>query len=332
MRSMKRPSVTARIGAGLVLGAALISLAPLADAQQAHRTYRLGVLNDAWAANHPSVEGLKAGLRELGLEEGRDVSFDIRFTKGDPERLKVDAQELVKSGVDLLFTSNANATQAAKAATATIPIVFTLVGDPVIAGFVRTFAKPGGNVTGISSLTTELAAKRLEILTVLAPGVRRVWAIHYGNDPASIVAAHRAADVAKRLNVQLLVWPVYTEEHVKSALKEIRPGDALLPPDVGTLDIPAILLEASLAARLPVVFSSSIYVDHGGLASYGADFRAQGVQAARLVAKILRGTQPGDLPVEGADKIDLAVNAKTVALLGLTVPRKVLFRADVVVR
>jgi putative tryptophan/tyrosine transport system substrate-binding protein len=312
--------------------AALSLLANPIDAQQASRSYRIGVLNDAWAANHPAVEGLKSGLRELGFEEGRDVAFDIRFTKGDPERLKVDAQELVTSGVDLIFTSNANATQAAKAATGSIPIVFTLVGDPVTAGLVRTVAKPGGNVSGISSLTTELAAKRLEILTVLAPTVRRVWAIHHGDDPPSIAAIWRAEAVAKQLNVELLSRPVYTAEHLAATLKEVRPGDALLPPDVGTLDIPAILLEASLAARVPVVFSASLYVEHGGLASYGADFRAQGVQAARLVAKILRGARPADLPVEGADKIDLAVNAKTARLLGLTVPRKVLFRADAVLR
>ena len=309
------------------------SLVPgTADAQQERRAYRIGVLNDAWAANHPSVEGLKAGLRELGLEEGRDVALDIRFTKGDPDRLRVDASELVQSGVDLIFTSNAPATQAAKAATRTIPIVFTLVGDPVIAGLIRTVAKPGGNVTGVSSLTTELAGKRLEILTLLAPQVRRVWALHYGDDPSSIVAAQRAEVAAKRLNVELVVRPVYNPEQFASALKDLRPGDALLPPDVGALDIPAILLEASLASRLPAVFSSSIYVDHGGLASYGADFRAQGVQAARLVAKILHGARPAELPVEGADKIDLAVNAKTVALLGLALPRKVLFRADAVVQ
>jgi putative ABC transport system substrate-binding protein len=328
----RREQVVTRFAQAVLLTAALWPLAKPVDAQQAHRQYRIGVLNDAWAANHPAVEGLKAGLRELGFEEGRDVSFDIRFTKGDPERLKADAQELVTSGVDLIFTSNANATQAAKAATQSIPIVFTLVGDPVTAGLVRTVAKPGGNVSGVSSLTTELAAKRLEILTLLAPSVRRVWAIHHGDDPPSIAAIWRAEAVAKQLNVELLARPVYTAEQLAATLKEVRPGDALFPPDVGTLDIPAILLEASLAARVPVVFSASIYVEHGGLASYGADFRAQGVQAARLVAKILRGARPTDLPVEGADKIDLAVNARTAGLLGLTVPRKVLFRADAVLR
>jgi putative ABC transport system substrate-binding protein len=325
-------STATSVTLGLFFAAAFGVLAGTADAQQGRQPYRIGVLNDAWAANHPAVEGLKAGLRELGLVEGREFTLDVRFTKGDPERLKTDAQELVASGVDLIFTSNANATHAAKAATGSIPIVFTMVGDPVNAGLVRTVAKPGGNVTGVSSLTTELAAKRLELLRVLAPTVRRIWAIHHGDDPPSIAAISSAEAAAKQLNVELVSRPVYNEEQLASTVKDIRPGDALLPPDVATLDIPAILLEASLGQRVPVVFSASIYVEHGGLASYGADYRAQGFQAARLVAKILRGTRPADLPVEGADKIDLALNAKTAALLGLAVPRKLLFRADAVVR
>ena len=112
----------------------------------------------------------------------------------------------------------------------------------------------------------------------------------------------------------------------------MRPGDALLPPDVGTLDIPAILLEASLSAKVPIVFTAALYVEHGGLASYGAEYRAQGVQAARLVAKILHGARPADLPVEGADQIDVALNLKTAEALALHVPRKVLFRANEALR
>jgi putative ABC transport system substrate-binding protein len=121
-------------------------------------------------------------------------------------------------------------------------------------------------------------------------------------------------------------------EQLDELLKTLRPGDALLAPDVATMDIPAVMLEVSLASRIPAVFSSGLWVSHGGLVSYGADYRAQGVQAARLVARILRGTRPQDLPVEGADKIDLAVNLKTARLLGVTVARKVLLRADVLRR
>jgi putative ABC transport system substrate-binding protein len=294
--------------------------------------YRIGVLNDAWAANHPTVEGLRAGLRELGLEEGRDVVFDIRFTQGKPELAPSAAAELVKAGVDLIVTSNEAATRAAQDATRTIPIVFTLVGDPVRAGIVGALARPGGNVSGISSLTTELAAKRLEILNRLAPNAHRVWAIHHGDDASAVAAIQRAADAARRLKLELVSRPVHNEGELANAIKEIRPGDALLPPDAGTLGIPAALLEVSATARIPAVFTGSLWVGHGGLASYGADYRAEGLQAAGLVARILRGAQIGALPVEGADKIDLAVNVETAARLGLAVPRKILLRADTIRR
>ena len=132
--------------------------------------------------------------------------------------------------------------------------------------------------------------------------------------------------------MELIARPVYTPEQLAYAIKSIKPGDALLPPDVGTLDIPAVLLELATASRLPAVFATSLWVGHGGLASYGPDYHAQGVQAARLVAKILRGARAGDLPAEGADRIDLAVNLKTAGALGLPVPRKIMLRADMIRR
>jgi putative ABC transport system substrate-binding protein len=314
------------------MAALLAVLVANAYAQQPQRAHRIGVLNEAWAANHPTVEGLRAGLRELGFEEGRDVVFDIRFTQGKPEATKSAAEELVKEGVDLLVTSNEAATRAAQNASSKIPIVFTLVGDPLKAGIVRAIAKPGGNVTGISSLSSDLVAKRLEILKTLAPNIQRVWAIHHGDDPSSLEAIRRAQAAAKQLDVDLIPRAVSTTEQLEHAIKAIEPGDALLPPDVGTLDIPAVLLELSIASRLPAVFATSLWVGHGGLASYGPDYHAQGVQAARLVAKILRGARPGDLPVEGADRIDLAVNLKTAGNLALTVPRKIMLRADTIRR
>ena len=317
---------------GLALLAILVLLAGDAGAQAPRRPYRIGVLNEAWAANHPTVEGLKAGLRALGLEEGREVTFDIRFTEGNPQATLTAASALVEAGVHLLFTSNEAATQAAKAATRKIPIVFTLVGDPVAAGIVAKLAQPGGNLTGVSSLTTELVPKRLEAIKALIPSIRRVWAIYYADDPSSAAAVRRAEEAAARLGLVVVRRPVRTPLELERAFQEIRPGDALLPPDIATMDIPAAILEVSLASRIPAVFPASLWVGHGGFVSYGADYQAQGVQAARLVAKILQGARPRDLPVEGADKIDLAVNLKTAALLGVTVPRKVLLRADMLRR
>jgi putative ABC transport system substrate-binding protein len=290
------------------------------------------VLNEAWAANHPTVEGLKAGLRELGFSEGRDVTFDIRFTEGKSEATPVAAAALVRAGVDLIFTCNEAATLAAKAATSKIPVVFTLVGDPVAAEIVKKLARPEANLTGVSSLTTELVPKRLEALKTLIPNLRRVWAIYHGADLPSSAAIVKALEATPRLGLELVPKTVLTPDQLDQVLKDVRPGDALLAPDIATMDIPAVILEASLASRIPAVFSAELWVTHGGLVSYGADYRAQGVQAARLVAKILRGTRPQDLPVEGADKIALAVNVKTATLLSITVPRKILLRADMLQR
>ena len=322
--------------AAVLLGAAVLALVGVlpspAGAQRTRPPYRVGVLNDARAANHPAVDGLKAGLRELGFEEDRDVVFDVKLTDGDPERMPAAAGALAKAGVDVIFTSNEAATLAAKAATQTIPIVFTLVGDPVAAGIVRSLAHPEGNLTGVSSLTTELVSKRLEALKALAPEVRRVWAIHHGTDPASGAAITRALESSSRFGVEILPQAVLTPDELEQVLERLRPGVAILVPETATMGISAVLLEISLARRSPAVFSSELWVSHGGLVSYGADYRAQGVQAARLVGKILHKSRPQDLPVEGADRIVLAVNLKTAAAFGLTAPRTLLFRADIIRR
>jgi len=321
--------VTIRPGRAALAVALLLAL-PLAPAggQEARRPIRIGVLNEAFSATHPTVEGLKVGLRELGFEEGRSVTFDIRFTEGKPEAMPAAAQALVEAGVDLLVTSQEAATLAARDATKDVPIVFTAVGDPVGAGIVARLARPGGNATGISGLQAELAAKRLQFLKTLAPGVRRVWLIYYGADLGTASMIGKALDAAQQMKLELLPRGVLDAVALKRVLGEIRRGDGVLAPEGSSLDIPLTILERSLALRVPAVFASALWVGHGGLVSYGPDSYAEGLQAASLVAKILRGGKPEDLPVEAAERIDLAVNLKTAELLGLTVPRKVLLRAD----
>jgi len=312
------------------LAAALVlAVAPLsARAQQARRPFRIGVLNAAWAASHPTVEGLKAGLKQLGLEDGRDVTFDIRFTEGKLEAMPAAAEALVKTGVDLIFTSQEAATQAAREATKSIPIVFTLVGDPVGARLVSTLAQPGGNVTGVSSLQTELTAKRLEVLRTLAPTARRVWLVYYGVDLSTTPMVTRALEAAQRMKLELVPKGVLDASELRAALRDVQRNDVVLAPEGSNPDVAIAIIERSLALRVPAVFGTALWVGYGGLMSYGPDYYAQGVQAAALVARILRGTRPQDVPVEGAEKIDLAVNLKTAELLGITVPRKILLRAD----
>ena len=309
------------------LAAALLVWWPMA-ARGGPRPFRIGVLNAAWAASHPTVEGLKAGLRELGFVDGRDVTFDIRFTEGRLDAMPAAAQALVDSKADLIFTSQEAATQAAKEATKKMPIVFTLVGDPVGAGIVSTLAQPGANVTGVSSLQTELAAKRLEVLRTLAPGVHRVWLVYYGVDPGTRPMIVKALEAAQQMKLELVPRGVLDVAELKDALRDVKRGDAISVPEGSNPDLAVTIIERSLALRVPAVFGTALWVGYGGLVSYGPDYYAQGVQAAALVAKILRGARTQDLPVEGAEKVDLAVNLKTADLLGIAVPRKILLRAD----
>jgi len=299
-----------------------------AEAQEAPRPFRVGVLNAAWAASHPTVEGLKAGLKALGFVDGRDVTFDIRFTEGKLDAMPAAAEALVKGGVDLIFTSQEAATQAAKDATKSVPIVFTLVGDPVGAGIVSKLAQPGSNVTGVSGLQTELVAKRLEVLKILTPAVRRVWLIYYGPDLSAAPMIGKALAAARRMRLDVVPKGVLDAAELRRVLREVRRDDALLAPEGSNPDLAIAIIERSLALRVPAVFGTALWVGYGGLMSYGPDYYAQGVQAAALVAEILRGARPGNLPVQGAERIELAVNLKTAELLGLTVPRKILLRAD----
>jgi putative ABC transport system substrate-binding protein len=320
-------------GLGLIVPLILgILAAPLAsEAQQPGRPYRIGILHESFVPNIPQVEGLKAGLKAMGLEEGRDVTFDIRFTRGDPAALPDAAATLAKAGVDLIFAALEEATQAAKAATQTIPIVFVSVGDPVAAGIVTSVAHPGGNVTGVSGLYTELVPKRMEILKALVPTLRRVWAVYHADDRSSIAAARKAQEVAPLLKLELLARPVRTPEEFVSALKGLRPGDGLLPPPALAMNIPGLILDLERGARVPAVFFNTFWVQAGALVSYGSDLYAEGVQAARLVAKILKGARPQDLPVEGVNRVELAINLKAAKNLGITIPREILARADRVI-
>lgn len=307
----------------------LASVLPaLVEAQEARRPARIGVINGAYAASHPTVEGLKAGLKELGVADGRDVTFDIRFTEGKLDAMPAAAEALIKAGVDLIFTSQEAATKAAKDATTDVPIVFTLVGDPVAAGIVGKLSQPGGHVTGVSSLQTELVGKRLEVLKTLSPTVRRVWLIYYSADLSTTPMIEKALDAARRMQLEIVARGVLDAAELKRMVRDLRRGDALLVPEGSNPDLTVAIIEQSRALRIPAVFGTALWVGYGGLMSYGPDYYAQGIQAAGLVAKILRGARPQDLPVEGAEKIDLAVNLKTAELLGLTVPRKILLRAD----
>src|SRR5215813_2947815 len=325
----------ARRGFIVMVGGSIVA-PTLAAAQQPGkaRPYRVGVLHPAFGETTPTVKGLKAGLKAAALEEGRDVVFEIRFTRGEIHALPAAASALSGGGVDLIFTVGEAATRAAVAATSTVPIVFVGVGDPVAAGLVKAVAHPGGNVTGVSGRETELAPKRLEILKALVPTVRRVWAVHHANDPS--------AAAAPRLGVEVVVRPVRTAEELANTLKGIAHPDGLLAPYDTILDIPGQMLVASLWARLPVIYPVALWARGaappgvpesglGALAAYGADYESEAIQAARLVAKVLRSAMPRDLPVEGVTQVRLVINLRTAKAFRLTIPPSVLGRADEII-
>jgi putative ABC transport system substrate-binding protein len=324
-----------RIGPAAILLAALalgLFATPLAaDAQQLKRAYQIGVLHTGFFPGIPSVEGLKESLKAVGLEEGRDVRFDIRFTKGNVEEAPIAAAALVKAGVDLIVAQTEQAARAAKAATQTIPIVFVEVGDPLAAGLISSVPRPGGNITGVSSLATELTPKRLEILKQVFPGVRRVWAVYHADDLSSAETARKAQEVAALLKLEIVARAVRTPEELVGHFKTLRAGDGLLAPPAVTMNIPGVILDLELMSRWPALFYNTFWAQAGGLVSYGSDPKAEGVQATRLVVRILRGERPQDLPVEGCNRIELAINLKTARGLGITIPREILVRADRVI-
>ncbi len=294
---------------------------------------RVGLLIPAYFPNPPSVQGLKKGLRELSFEEGRDVIFEAALGEGDAQRLRAAAMTLVRAGVDVIFAEQEAAARAAKDATDRIPVVFSAVGDPVATGMVKAMAHPGANVTGVSGLTTELVSKRLEWLKAVDPMVRRVWAVYDVADPSSRLAAQKAASVAGTLGLELVDRPVQSTAEAIAALKTIPLKEglkhALLAPLEVNLGIQGSVIDIS--PWVPSVFDQPFWVEAGALMSYGADHVAMGHQAARLLVKILRGERPQDLPVEGANRIDLVISLKTAKQLRLMIPESVLTRADRVI-
>lgn len=313
----------------LVSGALLFRAA---GTVQRDRPFRIGALTTSWGPT-PGIVGLRDGLLALGYHE-HELDIGVRFTQGDDTELPAAARQLVQYGVDLLYTTNDNATRAAQRTTTQIPIVFTRVSDPVKLGMVESFARPGGNITGVADLRLELNPKRLELFRQIIPELKRVLFLYNTNDAYSTAAVKVYREAARLLDIVLVEKAVESEAEVQTAIDEVRPGDVdgiVQPPGV-SLNIPGSLLEFSMQRGIPIMFDAAFFVERGGLASYGADFYASGRQAARLVDKILRGETPAEIPVEVNNQIEFAINLNTAKALGLTIPPEVLYRADRLIR
>ena len=313
--------------------------APLAgEAQRAAKVARIGYLSINLAAAPPNqLEAFHRGLRDLGYVEGRDVVIEYRDAGGKAERLPALAAELVALKVDVIMAASTPHALAAKQATGTIPIVFISSGDPVADGLVASLARPGGNVTGLSSLTPDRVGKCLELLKQAVPRVNRVailWQPGAVGDRTE-KAMRKEADVAARaLGMRLQLVETRTPADIDRAFSEMtkqRAGAVAVWTTAMLASERQRLVAFAAKNRLPAVYTLREFVDSGGLMAYGHDQADLNRRAATYVDKILKGAKPADLPVEQPTKFYLAINLKTAKALGLTIPPSVLGRADQII-
>jgi putative ABC transport system substrate-binding protein len=313
-------------------GAAAWPLA--ARAQQAGKLPTIGFLG----ANTRLVDSQRLAafverLRELGWIENRTVAIEYRWGEGRDERFAQIAAELVRRNVDVIVTGGTASIIAVKQATSTIPIVFGAAGDPVATGLVASLAKPGGNVTGLSALATDLAGKRLDLLREVVPSLRRLAILTNIGNPVIVLERDELRTTAHTVGLEAITMEIRRAEDIAPAFEALKGGaDALYVPADPLIFTNLVRINSlALGARLPTMHGSPEYVEAGGLMSYGPNLRDLYRRAADYVDKILRGARPADLPVEQPTKFDLVLNLTTAKLLGLTIPESFLLRADEVI-
>ncbi len=316
----------------LVLGILLTIAGPMARATDAQspRLVKIGALTESWGPT-PTIIGFRDGLQELGYRENQNFVIGVRFTQGNVAELPEAARALVRHGVDLIVaTGGGDAAKAAQMATTRVPIVFMGGSDPVGAGLVRSFARPGGNITGIADLELDLVPKRMEIFHELIPGLKRVLLVYDATNPVAVTRLEVHRNAAHRLGLTLVERPVRTEDDARSVISAVSKGevDGIFSPRLLSLNIPGLILEIAPKRAIPTMFDDAFFVERGGLASYAANLYGLGRQAARLVDKILKGARPGDVPVEQPTKFELVINLKAAKALGITIPQSLLLRVD----
>ena len=312
--------------AGL-LALALLFVAASAAAQSASAS--IGVLTPG--VNYaPVLDGLREGLAKLGYREGKNLTVTLEDTKGETANLNGRAAKLIEAKPDLIFTVATAHTLAAKQATGTIPLVFTVVGDPVQAQIAASFASSRNNVTGVSTQTALLTAKRLELIKDLAPRAKSVLVIVSINEASAKVGLPYLDEPAQKMGLRLVRSDVSGDEEFEKLLAEKwKSIDAvfLMPAVLVGKNIQGLIAKAN-KERLPLIVYEESWVQAGALASYGTDYRLLGAQAAKLVVKVLKGTKPADIPIETPDPLVMTINRSAAKAIGLKIPDKILERAD----
>jgi putative ABC transport system substrate-binding protein len=326
-------NINRRIGVCLLPTVFLLLGSPVA-AQHAGKLSRIGFLSTASLAGvAPRLEAFRQGLRELGYVEEKNIAIDYRSAEGKIDRLPDLAAELVRLKVDCIVTAGENPTRAAKQATSTIPIITTTVGDPVGLGFVASLARPGGNITGLSTVSPNLAGKRLELLKETIPKLSRVAVF---DDTRSLVQSVKDTEVAARsLKVQLIPVEVRNLDELENAFRSIAKNraDAFIMGASGFFNTHQTrLVELAAKHRVPGMYIEQEFVLAGGLMTYATSIPDLYRRAATYVDKILKGAKPAELPVEQPTKFELVINLKAAKQIGLTIPPNVLARADRVIK
>ena len=325
MNSRRKLLVTLGVGA---------LAAPLGSFSQVAKVPRIGFLGlapaSAWASQ---IEALRGGLRDLGYVEGKNIVIDFRWA-ARVDQMPELAAELVRMNVDVIFAPASTQVEPARQATRKIPIVFAQHADPVGTKHVASLARPGGNITGVSMVLTELAAKGLELLREVVPRATRIGVLWNPTTPTHPHVLKAVEATGQRMSIQLLMLPTRTVEDfekVFSTMTREGVGGFLVPTSPLTNSQPAPLAELALKHRLPGMFGNKANVVAGGLMSYGADFNYMYRRAAAYVDRILKGVKPTELPVEQASKYFLVINRKTADAIGVTFPRSILVRTDEVI-
>jgi len=311
----------------------LAGVAPIAHAQET-KLHRVGVIL-AGRPNYAGVDGLREGLKELRLEEGKQYVLDIQDVKGDLKAVGQVAANFERGKMDLLYTISTSVTTRAKQATTTVPMVFTVGGDPVARGLVESFPKPGGRLTGVYYWTTDLSPKRLEALKDILPKLRRVVTFYDPKNPIAQHSAKAAQEAGRHLGIKILERHVASVGELEAALRALRAGEAdavFLVTDTMAVSHAQLIIDAANAKGLPTMVHEYGLVAEGALAGYGMSYREVSRMSAKYVQRVLAGTDPKDLPVERYDRISLAINLRTAKALGLRIPNSVLDRADQVIQ
>jgi putative tryptophan/tyrosine transport system substrate-binding protein len=320
----------------LTLSVILLTLCNVVEAQQTKKIPRIAYLTTTFASEVTGrVDALRQGLRQLGYVDGKNIVVEYRYGEGKPDRLPALAAELIDLKVDLIVTHGFPPARAAKQATTTIPIVMAVIGDAVGTGLVASLARPGGNITGMTSISSEMYGKRLELIKEISPKLSRVAILSSEVSPATEIAMNEIRVTANALDVQLQTVRVRGPNDLQSVFDASTKAGAdavIILQGSLTSSYRKRIVELATKSRLLAMYHESEFPDAGGLMSYGVNYSDMYRRAAYYVDRILKGTKPADIPVEQPTKFEFVINLKAAKQIGLTIPPNVLARADRVIR